>query len=440
MKITMVGSGYVGLVSGACFSDFGFEVTCVDRDPELIKQLKSGKPHIFEAGLEAMTQKNIYYKRLKFTDDLGQAVRDSDLIFIAVGTPSGEDGSADLSSVYDVAEEIGRSINGYKVIINKSTAPVGTGRKIKKIIESEIQKRGVEIDFDMVSNPEFLRQGTAVYDFTHTDRVVIGAESEKAIELMKEAYRVLYLNETPFLIVDIETAELVKYASNAFLATKISFVNELSELCEKVGANIQQVSKGMGMDKRIGEKFLHAGPGYGGSCFPKDTRALYYTANLHGVKLGIVKAGIQANERQKDRMSKKIMAAMGELKGKKIAVLGLSFKNNTDDDRGSPAVHIIRDLYRAGAIVKAYDPQAVPKARKTLENAGIEIEYAKDEYQAAEGADALVIATEWNQFRSLDLNRIKEILAGNYFFDLRNIYPPEAMRERGFEYYSVGRS
>lgn len=439
MKIAMIGSGYVGLVSGACFSDFGFEVTCVDNDAELIKQLQAGKPHIFEAGLEDMMQKNIYYKRLSFTDNLGEAVRNSDLIFIAVGTPSGEDGSADLSSVYEVAKEIGRSINGYKVVINKSTVPVGTGQKIKKIIKDEIQKRGEDIDFDVVSNPEFLRQGTGVYDFTHTDRVVIGAESEKAIELMKEAYRVLYLNETPFLIVDIETAELVKYASNAFLATKISFVNELSELCEKVGANIQQVSKGMGMDGRIGEKFLHAGPGYGGSCFPKDTRALYYTAELHGVELGVVKAGILANERQKDRMSEKIIDKMGGVENKKIAFLGLAFKNNTDDDRGSPAVHIIRELYRAGALIKAYDPQAVPKAKKTLENAGIEIEYAKDEYQAAEGADALVIATEWNQFRSLDLNRIKEILAGNYFFDLRNIYPPEAMRERGFEYHSVGR-
>lgn len=439
MKIAMIGSGYVGLVSGACFSDFGFEVTCVDQDAELVKKLQSGKPHIFKAGLEAMMQKNIYYKRLNFTDDLGQAVRDSDLIFIAVGTPSEEDGSADLSSVYEVAEEIGRTIDGYKVIINKSTVPVGTGQKVKKIVKEEIQKRGLDIGFDVVSNPEFLRQGTAVYDFTHTDRVVIGAESEKAIELMKEAYRVLYLNETPFLIVDIETAELVKYASNAFLATKISFVNELSELCEKVGANIQQVSKGMGMDKRIGEKFLHAGPGYGGSCFPKDTRALCYSANLYGVKLGVVKAGIHANERQKDRMSKKIMDAMGEVKGKKIAILGLAFKNNTDDDRGSPAVHIVRDLCRAGVRIKAYDPQAIPKAKKTLEAAGINIEYAKDEYDAAEGADALVIATEWNQFRSLDLDRIKDLLAGNCFFDLRNIYPPEAMRERGFEYHSVGR-
>jgi UDPglucose 6-dehydrogenase len=265
MKIAMIGSGYVGLVSGACFSDFGFEVTCVDKNAELVKFLQTGKPHIFEAGLEDMMEKNLYYKRLRFTDDLHQAVRDSDLIFIAVGTPSGEDGAADLTAVYEVAEEIGKAINGYKVVVNKSTVPVGTGQKVKAIIREEIQKRGEDIDFDMVSNPEFLRQGSAVYDFTHMDRVVIGAESEQAVEMMREAYRVLYLNETPFLIVNIETAELVKYASNAFLATKISFVNELSELCEKVGANIQQVSKGMGMDGRIGPKFLHAGPGYGGS-------------------------------------------------------------------------------------------------------------------------------------------------------------------------------
>jgi UDPglucose 6-dehydrogenase len=439
MKIAMIGSGYVGLVSGVCFSDFGFEVTCVDKDAELVKSLQDGKPHIFEAGLEEMMEKNLYYKRLRFTDDLEQAVRDSDLIFIAVCTPEGEDGSADLTCVYEVAREIGRAINGYKVVVNKSTVPVGTGQRVKAIIREEIQRRGEDIDFDMVSNPEFLRQGSAVYDFTHMDRVVIGSESERAVDMMREAYRVLYLNETPFMLVNIETAELVKYASNAFLATKISFVNELSELCEKVGANIQQVSKGMGMDGRIGPKFLHAGPGYGGSCFPKDTRALSHTAGLYGVDLGIVNATIQANERQKTRMGERIMEKMGGVENKKIAVLGLAFKNNTDDDRGSPALHIIGDLYRAGALVKAYDPQAIPKAQKTLQADGVEIEYANDEYEAAQGADALVIATEWNQFRSLDLGRIQEAMAGNYFFDLRNIYPAEAMRDRGFDYHSVGR-
>lgn len=439
MRIAMIGSGYVGLVSGVCFSDFGFDVTCVDKNTELVKLLQSGKPHIFEAGLEDMMEKNLYYKRLRFTDDLEQAVKDCDIIFIAVGTPSDEDGSADLTCVYEVARQIGKTINGYKVVVNKSTVPVGTGQKVKEIITEEIKKRGEDIHFDMVSNPEFLRQGSAVYDFTHMDRVVIGAESEKAVDMMKEAYRVLYLNETPFLIVNIETAELVKYASNAFLATKISFVNELSELCEKVGANIQQVSKGMGMDGRIGPKFLHAGPGYGGSCFPKDTRALYHTAGLYGVDLGVVNATISANERQKFRMGERIIEKMGGVKNKKIAVLGLAFKNNTDDDRESPALYVIRNLHKEGALIKAYDPQAIPKAKKTLESEGIEIEYANDEYEAAHGADALVIATEWNQFRSLDLNRISESLAGDYFFDLRNIYPPEAMRDRGFEYHSVGR-
>lgn len=440
MKIAMIGSGYVGLVSGVCFSDFGFDVTCVDKNTELVEFLQKGKPHIFEAGLEDMMEKNLYYKRLRFTDDLAQAVKDSDLIFIAVGTPSEKDGSADLSAVYEVARDIGRSINGYKVVVNKSTVPVGTGKKVKSIIREEIQKRGEDIDFDMVSNPEFLRQGSAVYDFTHMDRVVIGAESQRAIDMMKEAYRVLYLNETPFLIVDIETAELVKYASNAFLATKISFVNELSELCERVGANIQQVSKGMGMDGRIGPKFLHAGPGYGGSCFPKDTAALYHTGQLHGVELGIVKATIDANENQKARMGEMIMEEMGGVADKKIAVLGLAFKNNTDDDRGSPALQIIEDLYREGAQIKAYDPQAIPKAKKSLEDVGVEIEYVKDEYEAAKGADALVIVTEWNQFRSLDLDKIQGSMEGDYFFDLRNIYPVQAMKDRGFDYYSVGRS
>lgn len=439
MKIAMIGSGYVGLVSGVCFSDFGFQVTCVDKNEDLIQFLQKGKPHIFEAGLEDMMEKNLYYKRLQFTSDIQAAVQDSDLIFIAVGTPANEDGSADLTCVYQVAREIGQAINDYKVVVTKSTVPVGTGQAVKAIIQEEIDKRGQDIPFDMVSNPEFLRQGSAVYDFTHMDRVVIGAESDKAIDMMKEAYRVLYLNETPFLIVNIETAELVKYASNAFLATKISFVNELSELCEKVGANIQQVAKGMGMDGRIGPKFLHAGPGYGGSCFPKDTRALDHMAKIQEVDLGIVQATIQANDKQKDRVADRIIDTLEGVDGKKIAVLGLAFKNNTDDDRESPAVHIIKRLHKAGALIRAYDPQARPKAQKTLEKAGVEIQYGQDEYEAAQDAEALVIATEWNQFRSLDLDRIQESLSGNIFFDLRNIYPPQAMRERGFDYHSVGR-
>ncbi|HWR62220.1 MAG TPA: UDP-glucose/GDP-mannose dehydrogenase family protein, partial [Clostridia bacterium] len=362
IRIGIIGTGYVGLVTGVCLSDFGWQVACADRNEELIRQLNSGKATIYEPGLDDLLSKNLYYKRISFTTDMKQLVNESDVIFIAVGTPQASDGSADTSNVYNAARQIGSVMDSYKVIVGKSTVPVGTGQAVKEIIREELENRGLDIAFDIVSNPEFLRQGSAIQDFTHADRVVIGAESQNAIDIMKEVYRVLYINETPFLTVNIETAELVKYASNAFLATKISFINELSELCEKTGANIQQVARGMGMDGRIGSKFLHAGPGYGGSCFPKDTKALVSIGDMHQCELGIVRATINANERQKKRMAEKIKAELGPLEGKRLAILGLAFKNNTDDMREAPALTILRELSLAGAELKVYDPKAMVNA------------------------------------------------------------------------------
>lgn len=440
INIGIVGTGYVGLVTGVCLSDFGWRVTCVDRNEEIIRQLNSGKATIYEPGLDDLLERNLYCKRISFITDMEQLVKDSDVIFIAVGTPQNSDGSADISGVYTVARQIGQMISSYKIIVNKSTVPVGTGQEVKKIIREEIDKRGLDVDFDIVSNPEFLRQGSAIQDFTHSDRVVIGAESPQAVETMKKVYRVLYINETPFLTVNIETAELVKYASNAFLATKISFINELSDLCEKTGANIQQVARGMGMDGRIGSKFLHAGPGYGGSCFPKDTKALVNIGEKHHCDLGIVKATITANEKQKERLVNKIVTEMGPVKGKRFGILGLAFKNNTDDMRDAPALTILKELYLLGAEIKVYDPKAMAKAHKYFRELDVEtILYCKDEYDASEAADAVILLTEWNRFRSLDMGRIKSAMQGDYFFDFRNIYNHETMRERGFRYFSVGR-
>jgi len=438
-KIAVIGTGYVGLVSGTCLSDFGLEVTCVDIDSKKIEKLKAGEIPIYEPGLEDLVHRNVYYKRLSFTTDLKKAIEKNTVIFIAVGTPPAEDGSADLKYVMDVANTIGKYMNSYKVIVDKSTVPVGTGQKVKETIKKVLAERGVDYEFDVVSNPEFLREGAAIQDFTHPDRVVIGAESQKAIEIMKEVYRVLYINETPFLICNIETAELVKYASNAFLATKIAFVNELTELCEKVGANIQQVSKGMGMDGRIGAKFLHAGPGYGGSCFPKDTQALARIAKDNGCCLSIVESTIKANERQKLRMVDKIISAMGDVSNKTIAILGLAFKPNTDDMREAPAITIITELAKRGARFKAYDPQAHREAVWRLEHVGDKIEYCSDEYAAMKDSDAVVILTEWNQFRNLNLQKVKENMKDNYFFDLRNIYKKDTVESYGFIYISVGR-
>lgn len=441
IKIGIVGTGYVGLVTGVCLSDFGWQVACVDQNEDIIRQLKSGRATIYEPGLEDLLARNLYYKRISFTTDMEQLVNDSDVIFIAVGTPQNPDASADLSNVYKAAHQIGCFMNNYKIIVGKSTVPVGTGQAVKKIIREELDNRGLSMDFDIVSNPEFLRQGSAIQDFTHADRVVIGAESQHAIDTMKEVYRVLYINETPFLTVNIETAELVKYASNAFLATKISFVNELSELCEKAGANIQQVAKGMGMDGRIGSKFLHAGPGYGGSCFPKDTKALVSIGDTYQCELGIVKATIHANEKQKKRMVDKIKTEMGSLEGKHFGILGLSFKNNTDDMREAPSLTILKELSLLGAQIKVYDPKSMEKASNYFHELNIDIKkYCEDEYDASEDTDAIILMTEWNQFRSLDIDRIKSAMKDNYFFDLRNIYSSEAMTGKGFKYFSVGRT
>lgn len=437
-RIAVVGTGYVGLVSGSCLSDFGLNVICVDKDEEKIKGLKCGVIPIFEPGLQPIVERNVYYKRLEFTTDLRQAVESCDVIFIAVGTPPADDGSADLTYVEQVARDIARYMNGYKVIVNKSTVPIGTGKKVKEWINEEMAKRGASFEFDVVSNPEFLREGSAVHDFTHPDRVVIGTDSKRALEVMKQVYRVLYLNETPFVETNIETAEMIKYASNAFLAMKVTFINEVANLCEHVGANVQDVARAMGMDGRIGPKFLHPGPGYGGSCFPKDTRAFAEMAREFGVTLSLVEQTVEANERQKLLAAQKIERVLGDLSGKQLAVLGLAFKPNTDDMREAPSITILNELAQKGATFKVYDPAAYREAKWRLKNIEDRIIYCQNEYETMEGSDALVIITEWNQFRSLDLNKVKELLRQPYFFDLRNIYKKKDMESRGFKYFGMG--
>ena len=437
-RIAVVGTGYVGLVSGSCLSDFGLNVICVDKDEEKIESLKRGVIPIFEPGLQPIVERNVYYKRLEFTTDLRQAVESCDVIFIAVGTPPADDGSADLTYVEEVARDIARYMNGYKVIVNKSTVPIGTGKKVKEWINEELAKRGASFEFDVVSNPEFLREGSAVHDFTHPDRVVIGTDSERALEVMKQVYRVLYLNETPFVETNIETAEMIKYASNAFLAMKVTFINEVANLCEHVGANVQDVARAMGMDGRIGPKFLHPGPGYGGSCFPKDTRAFAEMARKFGVSLSLVEQTVEANERQKLLAAQKIERVLGDLSGKQLAVLGLAFKPNTDDMREAPSITILNELASKGATFKIYDPAAYKEAKWRLKNIEDRIIYCQNEYETMEGSDALIIITEWNQFRSLDLNRVKELLRQPYFFDLRNIYKKKDMESRGFKYFGMG--
>jgi UDPglucose 6-dehydrogenase len=432
MHIAIIGTGYVGLVTGACFSEFGVFVTCIDKDKNKIESLKNGVIPFYEPGLEDLVKRNFKQGRLKFSTDIGESVEESLVIFIAVGTPPRGDGSADLSYVDDVAKEIANHIKSYKVIVTKSTVPVGTGERIRRIISKHLKE---EIDFDIVSNPEFLREGAAIEDFMRPNRVVVGARSQQAVAIMKDLYKPLYLIETPFVITNIETAELIKYASNSFLATKVSFINEMSNLCEKVGADVNVVAKGMGLDGRIGPKFLHAGPGFGGSCFPKDTKALLKIASDHNVKLGIVDAAIKANERQMLFASEKIKSAFNDIKGKTIAILGLSFKPNTDDIREAPAISIIQSLLNAGANIRAYDPVAMDNTKTVLPD----ITYCNDAYDACEGADAVVIVTEWNQFRNLEMERVKQLLKQPYFFDLRNIYDPQKMQALGFRYYSVGR-
>ena len=438
MNVCVIGCGYVGLVTGACFSEFGLNVTCTDRDVDRINLLQSGEVPIYEPGLADLVRRSVAAERLSFTANREQAIRDGRVVFIAVGTPSASDGSTDLSFVESVARKIGRNLDGYKVIVTKSTVPVGTSSKVRGWIEEELQAAGKEVDFSVVSNPEFLREGAAIGDFLRPDRVVVGTEpgDEQAVVIMKDLYRPLFLNETPFVFTDLASSEISKYAANAFLATKVSFINELSILCDQVGGDIQGVARAMGLDRRIGPKFLHAGPGYGGSCFPKDTRAAAHFVKDLGGSFEIVEAVIKVNHRQLDYSLERItLACDGDLDGKTIAVLGLSFKPETDDVREGPALEIIRRLFNGGARVRAFDPRAMVPASHEIP----ELECCADAYDACEGAHALVIVTEWNEFRALDLERIKKLLMHPRFVDLRNIYDPETVRRNGLEYWGIGR-
>lgn len=434
MNVVMIGAGYVGLVSGACFAEFGASVVCVDKQRSRIESLTAGEVPIYEPGLEDLLRKNVAAGRLSFSLDLARSVADADLVFIAVGTPTRRgDGHADLKFVYAAAEEVAQSLRGYTVIVDKSTVPVGTAREVARVV----RKSNPNADFDVASNPEFLREGSAISDFMRPDRVVLGVESERAEARLRELYRPLNLIEAPLLVTDLESAELIKYAANAFLATKISFINEMSQLCEKTGADVNAVAKGMGMDKRIGNKFLHAGPGYGGSCFPKDTLALTRMAQEHGVSSRIIEAVVEVNASQKARMIAKIRGALGGSEAdKRIAILGLTFKPETDDMRDAPALAILPALADRGANIVAHDPEGISEARLLLPDT---VEYAESPLDAATGADAIVLMTEWNQYRGLDLERLKEVMRGNAFIDLRNVYERPLMEDAGFSYTSVGR-
>ena len=448
-KIAIIGTGYVGLVSGACLADFGNNVICFDTDKNKIARLKNGEIPIFEPGLDIIVERNTKVDRLSFTDSLDHAVSASEVIFIAVGTPPAEDGSADLLHVENAAHAIGRIISSYKVIVNKSTVPIGTARKVKIWFEEELNKRISKGEikpneklFDVISNPEFLREGSAVYDFTHPDRIVVGADSNKAQLIMRDVYRSLYLNETPYIETNLESAEMIKYASNAFLAVKITYINEIANLCEKIGADIKDVARAMGRDGRIGPKFLHPGPGYGGSCFPKDTKALAKIGRDADSPITIVESTILANESQKNLMVLKIENAFGgsgTLQGKTAAILGLAFKPNTDDMRESPAITICNGLARKGMKLRLYDPEAMNEAKFCFNSITNLIYYASDEYDAIKGSDALILITEWNQFRNLDLTKVKELLCQPYFFDFRNIYNREKAEFSGLKYFCTGR-
>lgn len=432
MHIAVIGSGYVGLVTGACFAEFGVDVTCVDIDAEKIARLSDGIIPIYEPGLEQLVAKNTQAGRLRFTTDFKSAVEQALVIFLAVGTPPKEDGSADLAYVEAAARSIAEHMNGYKVIVTKSTVPVGTGEHLRSLIREHQKKQN---NFGIVSNPEFLREGAAIDDFMRPDRVVIGSRDEEAVAIMRDLYRPLYLIETPFVVTSLEAAEVIKYAANAFLATKISFINEIANLCDRIGCDVHDVARGIGMDRRIGSKFLHPGPGFGGSCFPKDTRALASVARQYKSDSLIVDAVIEVNERQREAMIPKIEKLVGNLQGKTIAMLGLSFKPETDDMREAPSVDIIRGLIERGATVRAYDPVAVEEAMKILPD----ITYAEDEYSAVTGTDALIFMTEWNQFRALNMERVRGLMRTPKIADLRNIYEPESLRELGFDYVGVGR-
>ncbi len=432
MHIAVIGSGYVGLVTGACFAEFGVDVTCVDTDAEKITRLAQGQTTIYEPGLDQLLTRNLQARRLSFTTDVAAAIKESLVVFLAVGTPPREDGSADLTHVDEAARAIAASMNDYKVVVTKSTVPVGTGARLVTLIRAH---QSNPVQFGIVSNPEFLREGAAISDFMRPDRVVIGSADARAIEVMRDLYRPLYLIETPFVITSVEGAELIKYAANAFLATKISFINEIATLCEKIGCDVHEVARAIGMDRRIGAKFLHPGPGFGGSCFPKDARALSSIAKQFACETRIVDAVIEVNRLQRQSMVPKIERLAGGLKGKRVAVLGLAFKPETDDIREAPALDIIRGLIERGATVSAYDPVASPAVKRLLP----QIEYAPDEYAAAMSAEVLVFVTEWNQFRALDMERIRSSMKTPRIADLRNIYEPADMRELGFEYVGIGR-
>ncbi len=432
MNIVMVGSGYVGLVSGACFADFGHHVTCVDKAVEKIDALKKGVIPIFEPGLDALVESNVKSGRLSFTTDLKSAVAQADVVFIAVGTPSRRgDGHADLGYVYAAAAEIAEAIDGFTVVVTKSTVPVGTGDEVERII----RETNPQADFAVVSNPEFLREGAAIEDFKRPDRIVVGLSDERARGVMTEVYRPLYLNQSPLLFTSRRTSELIKYAANGFLAMKITFINEMADLCERVGADVQDVSRGIGLDGRIGSKFLHAGPGYGGSCFPKDTLALAKTAQDNDSPVRLIEATIAVNDNRKRAMGRKVIAAAGgEVRGKKVAVFGLTFKPNTDDMRDSPAIAIVQTLKDAGAIVSGYDPEGMENAKQMMD-----IEFASGPYQAAEGADVAVLVTEWNEFRALDLDRLKSVMKHPVLVDLRNVYRKPEVEGYGFTYSGIGK-
>jgi UDPglucose 6-dehydrogenase len=434
MNVVMIGSGYVGLVSGACFAEFGANVTCVDKDEKKINSLLNGEIPIYEPGLDDLVGRNVEAGRLSFSTELETAVKDAELIFIAVGTPTRRgDGHADLKYVYTAAEEIARNLTGYTVIVDKSTVPVGTARQVHRIISTT----NPDADFDVASNPEFLREGSAIDDFMHPDRVVLGVESERAEERLRELYRPLNLIEAPIHVTNLESAELIKYAANAFLATKISFINEMSDLCEKVGADVHSIAKGMGLDGRIGRKFLHAGPGYGGSCFPKDTLALIRIAQEHGASCRIVEAVVEVNAAQKARMISKIRHALGGSEANKtIAVLGLTFKPETDDMRDSPSLAILPAMADKGARIRAHDPEGMEEAKQLLPD---NIQFCDDIYDTFENADAVVLMTEWNQYRGLDLEKVKDLMRGDVFVDLRNVYEKRSMEQAGFDYHCVGR-
>jgi UDPglucose 6-dehydrogenase len=436
MNVCVVGTGYVGLVTGACFAEFGVQVVCADKDAAKIAALQKGEIPIYEPGLQDVVERNLRAGRLSFTTNTAEAVRASLVVFIAVSTPAHPDGSTDLTAVEAVAREIGTVLDGYKVIVTKSTVPVGTSSRVRGWVAEELARAGESRRFSVASNPEFLREGAAIGDFMRPDRVVIGTEDDQAVAILKDLYRPLYLNETPVVLTDVPTAELTKYAANALLATKISFINEFANLCERVGADVQAVARAIGLDRRIGSKFLHAGPGFGGSCFPKDTRSVAHFASLHGERLEVVEAVIRVNQRQRERMIEKIVEALGgDAQGKTVGVLGLSFKPETDDMRDAPSIDIIQGLLERGAAVRAFDPQAMPVAKPLLPD----ITLCDDAYDVCAGADALVIITEWNLFRMLDLERVKALLRSPAIVDLRNVYKPEPVRAAGFRYVGVGR-